>query len=504
MDFARNFRGILATPWEAISLGWCLHLLAFALVAFHCLRNRREPTSALLWLFVAWFLPVLGPLLYLAFGIYKVPAKGLHKHKADQRLLAERRALEDSNLALTYWRSVHETREREPDSVEARELNRTMDSILDEYPLLGGNDVRLLLNGTEAYPAMLEAIRGARHHVHLQCFLVRDDSVGREFLEALAERARAGVRVRFLYDRFGSTHAVLSGLFRRYRAVPNFTLVGWTQANLLKRQFQINLRNHRKLLIVDGREAFAGGINLHAENRQQGERLPIQDYHFALRGPVIQELQFVFLRDWYFMTNERPDALLKEEHFPPLPACGSALVRVVNGGPSSRAEVFSDVFFLAMIAARRQLWMVTPYFTPPLDLLHALRAATLRGVDVRLVVPRINNHAYAGLAGRALYDELLDSGVRIYERRPPFMHAKALVVDDTLAVVGTANLDVRSLRLNYETDLAVYDATFIETMKGVLQQEMAMSDEIDLAVWRTRSLRQRLMENFCSLLSPSL
>ena len=504
MDFARDLSDILATPWEAISLGWCLHLLTFALVAFHCLRNRREPTSALLWLFIAWFLPGLGPLLYLAFGIYKVPAKGMHKHKADQRLLAERRALEDSSLALTYWRSVHETRQSEPDSPAARDLNRTMDSILEEYPLLGGNEVRLLLNGTEAYPAMLEAIRRARHHIHLQCFLIRDDPVGREFLEALAERARAGVRVRLLYDRFGSTHAVLSGLFRRYRAVPNFTLVCLTQANPLKRQFQINLRNHRKILIVDGQEAFAGGMNLHAENCEQGARLPIRDYHFALRGPVIQELQFVFLRDWYFMTNEPPDALLKKEHFPALPACGSALIRVVNGGPSSRTEVVSDVFFLAMIAARRQLWMVTPYFAPPPDLLHALRSATLRGVDVRLVVPRTNNHVYAGLAGRALYDELLDSGVRVYERRTPFMHAKAVVVDDTLVLVGTANLDVRSLRLNYETDLAVYGATFIETMKGVIQQEMALSDEINLAVWRTRPLRQRLMENFCSLLSPSL
>lgn len=489
--------------WEFISLGSALQLCAFGLVAFHCLRHRREATSALLWLFVAWFVPFVGPLLYLAFGIYRVPAKGMHKQRTDRRLLAERRALEDANMSLNYWRAVHESLQAEPADPDARGLNRAMDSILEDFPLLGGNGIELLITGDEAFPPMLAAIRDATHHIHLQTYIIKDDAVGRSFLDALAERARAGVTVRLLYDRFGSTHAVFSGLFRRYRHIPNLRLVGWTQANPLKRQFQINLRNHRKLLIVDGRVAFAGGINLHLTNTTRGLAAPIRDYHFRLLGPIVQELQFSFLRDWFFMTDEPVETLLQPAHFPVTPPAGPALVRVVSGGPSEM-DALNDVLFMSINAARHTLWAVTPYFAPAMDLLHALRTAALRGVDVRLVVPRDSNHVYAGLAGQALYDELLLAGVRIFERLPPFMHAKAVVVDDHLALVGSANLDVRSLRLNYETDLAVYDPTFIATMKRVIQQEIALSGEIVLTAWRTRPMSHRLLENFCSLLTPIL
>lgn len=504
MSLTEGSAGLVGSPWEMLSLGWALHICTFLLVAFHVLRRRREPTSALLWLCLAWFVPVAGALFYLAFGIYKLPAKGARKRAADERLRQERRVREDERLELAYWRSVHNARLTEPAEPAARELNRSLNGVLADYPLLGGNDIRLLVDGTEAYPLMLEAIRTARHHVHLQCFLIRPDPVGQAFLDALAERARAGVTVRVLYDRFGSTHAVLRGFFRRYRRVPNLSLCGWTQANPFKRQFQINLRNHRKLLVVDGHTAFAGGLNLHRENLATPTRPPIRDFHFRLAGPIVQELQFSFLSDWFFMTAESPAALLRPEHFPHLSECGPAAVRVVNGGPSVPGDPMADVFFLAMTAARRTLWALTPYFAPPPDLLRALRAATLRGVEVRLVLPRDSNHRYAGLAGRALYEELLECGVRIFERPPPFLHAKALLVDDSLALVGTANLDVRSLRLNYETNLAVYDADFSAALRQAILAEQQRSEELTLEAWLRRPLRQRLLENFCSLLSPVL
>jgi cardiolipin synthase len=162
------------------------------------------------------------------------------------------------------------------------------------------------------------------------------------------------------------------------------------------------------------------------------------------------------------------------------------------------------VVFACIAAARRQILVVTPYFVPRAELVRALRVAALRGADVRLVVPRENNHAYAGYAGRALYEELLEAGVRVLERRPPFLHAKALVVDDRVAIVGSANLDVRSLYSNYETDVAVYDDAFVGEMKSMILEEIAESDELDLVTWRNRPARARLLENFCSLLTPVL
>jgi len=488
-----------------VFLGWCIHILTFLLVCYHCLRTRREATATLLWIFVAWGFPVLGPLLYLLFGVDRVPYKGFKKQVKDQELLAERKAREDEALPLAYWQSVHETVASEPPTGFGRDLDRSMDSLLQDYPLLGGNSIRPLVNGDEAYPAMLDSIRRATHHVHLQSFLVRNDGTGREFMDLLAEKARTGVHVRFMFDRFGSTYAFLGGFFRKYRHIPNLQMVGWTQANFLKRQFQFNLRNHRKVLVVDGREAFFGGINLHDDHRTLNGRPPIRDYHFAARGPIVQELQYSFMRDWYFMTDEDPEVLLTEVHFPRLASEGNAMIRLVNSGPTvTEMEVIADVFFMALTAAHKQILAVTPYFVPSHDIVQALRAAALRGVDVRLIVPGESNHVYAGLAGRALYDDLLDTGVRIFERRPPFMHAKALIVDDAVALVGTANMDVRSLRWNYETNVAVYDDTFINNLKAIVLDEIRQSDEIDLADWRARPVRQRIKENLSYLVMPIL
>jgi len=489
--------------WTAMK--WILHLAAFLMVVFHCLANRKEPAPTVAWIFVAWLFPVLGPLAYLAFGIDRVPYKGFEKHLADQKLLAERKARERHSLPLAYWRSVHDALATTAPSGAAQRLEKAMDFILPEYPLLGGNSIKPLVTGDEAFPAMLNAIRNARHHIHLQTFMFKNDSSSREFLDAMAERARSGVRVRLLYDRFGSTYAVWSGLFRRYRRIPNFSIAGWTQANVLKRQFQINLRNHRKVLVVDGREAFCGGINIHDENLSANGSPPIRDYHFALRGPIVQELQYSFLRDWHFITDENPDAILTEQYFPRIEPEGSAMIRLINSGPSAtEMEIIADVFFLALALAERRVIAVTPYFVPQRDLLHAFRAAALRGVDVRLVVPARNNHVYAGLAARALYGDLLKAGVRVFERRPPFMHAKALLVDDTVAIVGTANMDARSLRLNYETNLAVYDETFHRSMRSLAEAEMELSDEVNIEDWLSRPAKQRMIENLCYLMMPVL
>ena len=492
-------------PWFWIGVDAVLHVAMFLLVVFSCLHTRREATSALLWIFVAWSFPLIGPLLYLIFGINRVPRKAWHKQRADNEFLTERQARERESLPLVYWRAVHESLVAEPTDPAAQSLNNTLNPILSDYPLLGGNAIEPLVDGDAAYPRMLAAIRRARHHVHLQTFIVWNDAIGREFLDLLAEKARQGVAVRFMFDSFGSMGAVLSPLFLKYRRVPNMQIVGWTQTNLLKRLVQFNLRNHRKIMVVDGEIAFMGGINLRQENLSRPGAPSIRDYHTAVRGPIVQELQYSFLRDWYFMTDEDPDVLLQQAHFPHLPAVGPAMVRVANSGPTPDGmEAIAQVFFECLVAARRQLLVMTPYFVPTRDILQALCSAARRGVDVRLIVPQTNNHLYAGLAGQSLYEDVLKAGGKIYLRRAPFMHAKALIVDDTLAMVGSANLDVRSLRLNYESNLIVYDPGYIGALKRIVLNDQAHSDELDLAAWQTRPTSHRLLENACYLLTPML
>ncbi len=492
----------LAAVWFAV---WsALHALSFALVCLHCLQRRREATSAILWIFVSWSFPIIGPLLYLMVGVDRVPHMGFHKRSHDARLLEARKANEEA-LPLAYWRAVHsEAVHGTPLTELDEELNHAIDAVAPEYPLLTGNLIGSHVTGDELYPRMLQAIDQASHHIHLQCFIIQNDETGRAFMDRLATKARSGVQVRLLYDRFGSTQATFTGLFRRYRKVPNLKIGGWTQVSPLKRRFQINLRNHRKVMIVDGQRAFLGGINIHHENTTRAKGPAIRDYHFELAGPVVQEIQYAFMKDWFYTAGESPETLLQPVYFPSITIRGSSLARLVCSGPTAELQTIADVFFTAIVRARLQILIVTPYFVPPYDILRALRSAAIRGVDVRVILPKRNNHIYAGWASRALYDELLQSGVRLFLRPAPFMHAKAMIVDDRVSIVGTANWDVRSLRLNYETNISIHDESFTNSLKRIVLDDEAQSDELTLAAWRKRPSWHCLAENACSLMTPIL
>ncbi len=484
-----------------LALGTILHLIIFVLITLHCLRRRRNATSTILWIFLAWAFPIFGPLFYLTFGIDRVADRGFQKFLTEEHLLRTRKETQEA-APRAYW---HNLLPGAPAQNEfQREFNRALNALLPDHPALANNHIAPLVTGDEAYPKMLKAIRGAQNHIHLQSFIIGNDATGREFMKALAAKAAEGIEVRLLYDRFGSTCAHLCGLFRKYKNTPNLQIAGWTQANFLKKQFQINLRNHRKALIIDGTHAFFGGINLHSENTSAHKHGPIRDYHFDITGPLVQELQYSFLRDWYFITQENPETLLSGSHFPHIDPAGDIAARFINSGPSTEKDVAIETFFTSITLAKKQILAVTPYFVPPVDVLRALQSAALRGLDVRLIVPQKNNHFYTGLASRALYEELLVAGVKIFERRPPFMHAKALVIDGEFSLVGTANLDERSLNLNYESSVAIYSEPFADALKNIIHEDIALSDEITLNEWQQRPAHRRLLENLAALMTPVL
>lgn len=483
-----------------LTLGTVLHGIVFLLITLHSLRRRRNASATLLWIFIAWAFPVIGAVLYLSFGIDRVPDRSLKKVLSNEQILRARK--ETAKTApRAYW---HNLTGAPPETALQKGLNRTLDTLLPDHPPLAGNKIRPLVNGDEAYPKMLDAIRNAKHHIHLQTFILGNDAVGKQFMEALAEKAKEGVEIRLLYDRFGSTRAHLMGLFKKYRGIPRFHIAGWTQANYLKKQFQINLRNHRKLLIIDGNRAFFGGINIHSENTSTSKTGPIRDYHFEVSGPLVHELQYAFVRDWHFITAEPAEVLLTEDYFPAPVQTGNQTARLIATGPVAGSEIAIETYFTGITLACKQIIAVTPYFVPPPEILRALLSAALRGVDVQIIVPKENNHRYAGLAGRALYEELLLAGVKIYERRPPFMHAKAMLIDSECALIGTANLDNRSLNLNYETTVAVYSEPFVDRMKEIVFEDLAFSDTVELFEWRKRPAFRRLLENLASLMNPVL
>jgi cardiolipin synthase len=487
-----------------VVLGTAVHILAFIGVCLHALHRRRNASATILWIFTAWSLPLFGPLLYLSFGIDRVSIKGL-KTKAIGQLLTEQRQerhRDDSSFVAWHFEQRTDLFSIENDFV--RKLNQSFDALIPEHPLLDGNKITSLISGDQAYPLMLQAIKEATHHIHLQSFIIGNDETARKFLDVLKTKAEEGVKVRLMFDRFGSTHAVFGRLFNAYKNIPNLEIQGWTQANLLKRQFQINLRNHRKNLVIDGRVAFFGGVNLGIDNLTCDGHLAIRDYHFKVEGPFVHELQFSFLRDWYFISEESLSILLCPEHFPKLPVSGSAKVRIIDSGPSAPPEMLGEAYFNAIVMAQKQILIATPYLVPTNDILKALRSAARRGVDVCIMLPEKNNHRYAGLASKALYEELLESGARIFHRKPPFIHAKAMVIDDCIALVGTSNLDVRSLELNYETTVLIHDESTVNQLKLIIHEDLEMSTEINLNEWLQRPSINKLGENLCSLMTPVL
>lgn len=476
-----------------------VHGVLATVLSFHVLLTKHRPVSAVLWLGVLWTLPYAGAVAYASFGVDRV-RPGAKMRARSNEMLKQRATLHPTFEGLT----IDAMRRLEPESHPALRIFRATEAAVRANRVLKGHQIDLLVDGDRFFPAFMDAAAAAKESVHLQTFIFGRDRTGQEFLDVLMERARAGIDVRLLYDRFGSTWAHFGRFFEPARKA-GVRVSSISQANPLKGRFQINLRNHRKLAIVDGRVGFVGGINIHDGHRTgYAKGRPIRDYHVRVRGPAVADLQFQFIEDWYFASREHPDALLNPNHFPPYEECGPGLVQVVPGGPNPGGSAVADVFFAAIASADRSLLIVTPYFIPDEPIVQALRYAVFRGVDVRLLVPKVGNHRYAEFASRALYAPLLRSGVRIFERRPPFIHAKALVVDGIYALMGSANLDYRSLHLNFETNLEVAEEGFVAAVMAQVEDELAQSDEVRSVTHDARPLVRRLAENFCYLFQPML
>ena len=487
----------------SLGLGTILHSLLALLVCLHLLLKPRDARTSLIWIIFTITLPIVGPLSYVLFGINTVPNKGWQKQYSDSIFQKSRRGHARSRNPLVTIAEHKNSVRVTPLDPDILSLNRILDRLCAKHPLLGGNEVKILEPAERAIEAMFLAIRKAKKHIHLSTYIFEDDVIGKRLMDLLIARANDGVEIRVLYDAFGSALPSLRQFFWRHRHIPNLQLIGFSQANMFKRKFQLNLRNHRKLLIIDGTHAFTGGINFHDVYLTKNTQPGVIDYHFSIRGPIVNELQYTFLRDWYYMTDTAPEDLLIPRFFPLARSVGNSAIRLLNSGPTrNETDLALDSYFAAVNLAHRQIIIVTPYFVPPEPLILALRQAAFRGVEVKILVPSANNHPTLRLASQALYAGLLKTGVRIFERESPFIHAKAFLVDDIAAIIGSTNIDPRSLFLNYETNLLVFDADFTARLKHVVLEDFAHAHEIVYAEWRNRSRLRQFAENFFNLFHP--
>jgi cardiolipin synthase len=361
-----------------------------------------------------------------------------------------------------------------------------------------GNRVSVLHNGEAAFPAMLDAIARARERICLSTYIFRTDRTGERFIDALAAAAARGVAVRVLVDGVGELYTFPwpSRRLRRTKArVARFL-------PLVRRGFHLNLRNHRKLLIVDGLQAFTGGMNIgdHQLAERPGNPHRVVDLHVGVEGPVVADLEEVFLGDWHFATGEAPSAQPRR----PIAPAGPVSCRGISAGPNEDFEKLYWIVLGAIGAARSHIRIMTPYFIPDRALLAALSMAALRDVRVEIVLPQRSNLPYVAWAMRAYLWEVLHNGARVYYQPGPFVHSKVLAVDDMYALVGSANLDPRSLRLNFEFNLEICDREAAALFTHYFDAARDRSREVTLAEVDARPLPIRLRDGAAKLLSPYL
>lgn len=478
------------------------------IVMMHILLTKHEETSsAILWLFAVLVVPVFGIAMYLVCGINRINTMGMDIKAANDIMNSEKNAPFNKYIK-KYLENEHEFIVRfDKEKLSCDSYQKPLDRLVPDAIPLHGNKLELLQDGNMAYPKMLEAIEQAKNNIHLQSFIIVNDETGRQLFDTLERKAQAGVDVKVLYDRFGSGRAIFSHFFKRYtRRLPNMKVVPFSQMNLFT-PWRIQLRNHRKLLITDGNIAFMGGINISAENIHADEPTKdkyIHDLHCKIEGPSVGQLQMSFLRDWCFAAEVKPSEVFVENYFPFHKAAGDAELRIVTSGPGHDYRASEKIFFTAASTAKKYIWIMTPYFVPDRAFIKMLCMASARGVEVRIIVPKNNNHWYVKYAIRSLYHGLLDNGIRIFEKCGSFSHAKAMIIDGEWGVMGSSNCDVRSFRLNYELDFIVSNCAFLKELHEQFEEELSESEEVSISRVYNKKLHVQLAENLCSLLTPVL
>ncbi len=466
-----------------------LEVLAAGGALVHVILRKRDPRAAAYWIAIILLVPLAGAALYLLLGINII--------RRSARFYREAAGLDHAAVA---GGAVPATAfEPEPEVIA---MGTLLDSLrkLSRLDATSGNAVHILRNGDEAMPAMLEAIDRARESVCLGTYIFELQGIGSRFVDALERAKGRGVEVRVMVDDAGTRYAwppVTTELRRRgvrvARYMPN---------RFILRLITMNMRNHRKILVIDGREGFTGGMNIRQGNMLlERPRYPVQDIHFRVRGPAVAQMQRMFAEDWHFCTGE---VLAGPRWYPDLSPVGDVCAIGIPDGPDEDLGVIATAMASALAAATQEVRIVTPYFLPTPQLFYGLVACALRGVDVRIIVPSKNNIPIIKWASRTVYPPLLQRGVRIFESAPPFDHSKIFTVDGKWACIGSTNWDPRSLRLNFEFDLACFDEPLAQGLNREFDAKLALATEITPASLEHLPLPERFRNGIARLFIPLL
>lgn len=463
-----------------------LYVLTVLAVIVVVLSENRNPVKSMAWMLVLVLLPVVGLVIYLVFG----------------RSLKGMRLISRSHLReLRRMNDFPEAVSREDDLSDSSRQLISLVNKLTEPHLFKGNDITVFTTGEEKFSSLLRDIEQAREHIHLQYFIIENDTSGRRLVELLERKAREGVQVKVLYDYVGSFY-IHSRVLKRMRAA-GIEVHPFMELTFTQFLFRLNWRNHRKIVVIDGKVGYVGGMNI-ADRYVIGEkRQPAwRDTHLRIEGESVTAMQYSFAIDWNFTTRRLLDTVPKHQQAGALSS--DYLVQMVNSGPTSRWNNISFVFLKAITLAKHSLYIQTPYFLPSDSLLKAMQSAALAGVDVRLMIPRHPDSVMLRLATGSYLKECLMAGIKIYFYEPTMMHAKVVIVDDEFVTTGSTNFDFRSFEHNFEFNALVYSKEFNGKMKAIFEADMEHCTRISLGKWKQRPLVQKALESIVRLISPIL
>lgn len=486
--------GILFDIWKSMpSLVTILYFLTVVFIAILIILENRNPVKTISWILVLVLLPFAGIVIYLFFG------QEYRKTK-----MYSRKGLKDleklRNLTLEQLDNLPTNQLQMSDRLYAKRHLMNLMLTNSNAILTNNNELKVLRNGEETFPEIFREIEQAKHHIHLEYYIVEDDTIGNYLRELLIQKAKEGVEVRFIYDDVGSWElkrkwlrtltdaGVKVDCFMRVR-FPNLTS-------------RVNYRNHRKILVVDGTTAFVGGLNF-ADRYQDGVAGigPWRDTHLKVIGGGATALQIIFMADWYFVSKE---ILRGESYFKPFVPGNGKLVQMVASGPDSDWESIGQAYFAAIASAAESVFISTPYLMPTADIVTALKTSALGGIDVRIIVPGMSDAITPKWGTNSYIEELLEAGVKIYFYKAGFIHSKVIVVDGIFSSVGTANLDFRSLETNFEVNAMIYDEEIAGILASQFIEDQAKSDQVILDEWVKRPRINKIKESFARILSPML
>ena len=471
-----------------VSVLFTLSIIFICVVIF---LENRHPSHTITWLVVLGGFPLVGFFFYLFFG-----------RNIKKRRLFAKKALTDEKAFLEIEGNRASYQEKIDHMGDHQRLLFKLAHRLGHSPISFGTKTKALTDGIETFEHIFHELKKAKHHIHLEYYIVRHDGVGQKLKNVLIEKVREGVEVRFLYDAVGSWK--LSKNYLREMRKAGIEAVPFLPVRIPFLNNKINFRNHRKIIIIDGEVGFVGGLNIGDEYLGKNPHFGYwRDTHLLIMGEAVRTLQMIFLQDWYYMTDKKllSDTYLtsnieETDH--------TGGVQLIAGGPDNKWHVIKNLFFSMIISAKKSIWIASPYFVPDEDILSALKVAALSGIDVRILVPKRPDKKIVYYASRSYFPELLEAGVNVYEYEKGFMHSKMIIVDYELASIGTANMDMRSFHLNFEVNAFLYRTGSTQTLVKEYLKDIEKSKAIVMDEFLKRSFLKKLFESTARLLSPML